>query len=198
MLRHPLTACASFSSPHSSFASPSKDPLRYLAIDLGDKRTGLAVGDAITRAALPLDVLEIPIDRAAGHELLLGIVCVCTEHLAPAPLSTNSNGFRVLEPGTVDADFARLGGIVLGLPYNMDGTEGPRAKLVRRWATKIATQTRQTVQLVDERLSSVQADAWMARTGLTHKQKKARRDALAAAAILQRFLAPSWADQPEP
>jgi putative Holliday junction resolvase len=70
----------------------------------------------------------------------------------------------------------------------MDGTEGPRAKSVRVFAERVAKATGRVVHFHDERLSSVEADWKMARSGLTHGQKKARRDALAAAAILQDFL----------
>lgn len=138
--------------------------MRYLAIDLGDKRTGLAVGDAITRLATPVDVLEIPIDRRAGEDLLDALARAIAEHLGPR------------------------GELVVGLPLNMDDTEGPRATLVRAFAKRVADRTRMPVHFHDERLSSVQADWTMAQSGLTHKQKKQRRDALAAASILQGFL----------
>lgn len=171
--------------------------MRFVAIDLGDKRTGVAAGDAVTRTASPVGVLEIPIDRADGRDLLRAIDRAAAEHLArPAAAPTRSDSealgrapwASVIEPSEADDAFAARGGIILGLPINMDGSEGSRAALVRAWAARIAQATGHRVRLVDERLSSAQADQWMARTGLTHKQKKARRDALAAAAILQRFL----------
>lgn len=164
--------------------------MRFLAIDLGDKRTGLAVGDAITRTATPLDVIEIPINRLDGRALLGAIASAAADHLMPRPTSEARDEGRnnVFEPGSADEDFARRGGVVLGLPINMDGTEGPRAALLRVWGNRIAEATGHCVLLVDERLSSAQADQWMARSGLTRKQKKERRDALAATAILQRYL----------
>ncbi len=146
--------------------------VRYLAIDLGDKRTGLALGDAITRVAVPVDVLEIPIQQGDGAALLAGIARAAAEHLGdPARGAWGS-----------------AGEIVLGLPLNMDGTEGPRAKMVRVWAERITRATSRTVHLADERLSSADADWQMARSGMTHAQKKRRRDALAAAAVLRGFL----------
>ena len=137
---------------------------RYLSIDLGDKRTGLAAGDDVTCMALPIDVLEIPIDRRNGDELLDALAQAVADHIGPK------------------------GELVVGLPLNMDDTEGPRAKLVRAFAGRIAQRTNFPVHFHDERLSSVHADWTMAQSGLTHKQKKHRRDALAAAAILQAFL----------
>lgn len=142
---------------------------RYLAIDLGDKRTGLAVGDDVTMLVSPAGQLEVPVTANAGQALLDAIAKACDDHLGPGDE------------------------IVLGIPLNMDGTEGPRAKLVRQWARSISGRTGRLVHLSDERQTSEVADAHMARSGLTHGQKKQRRDALAAAAILRRFL-----DAPDP
>jgi putative Holliday junction resolvase len=139
--------------------------VRYLSIDLGDKRTGLAVGDDITRLATPVEIIELPREQHDGRALLDAIARAIDEHLGPADQ------------------------LVLGLPLNMDDTEGPRARLVRAFAVRLAERTGRTIHLHDERLSSVQADWDMGQSGLTHKQKKARRDALAAAAVLRDFLA---------
>jgi putative holliday junction resolvase len=137
---------------------------RYLAIDLGDKRTGLAVGDDVTQLVSPVGLIELPIDRDGGQALLRALAAACEEHLN------------------------RGDELVVGLPINMDGSEGPRALLVRQWVQRIAEHTGRKVHACDERETSEEADEQMARTGLTHGQKKQRRDALAAAAILRRFL----------
>ncbi len=147
--------------------------MRYLAIDLGDKRTGLAVGDSDTRLAGPVGVLEVSIEHAGGEALLAAIAAATLEQLGPP-----SN------PGAIGR--AEL---VLGLPLNMDGSEGPRSRTVREFAARIAARTGYPVRFQDERLSTADADWTMARSGLSRKQKKARRDALAAAAILTDFLA---------
>lgn len=136
--------------------------MRYLAIDLGDKRTGLAVGDAILRVASPVDVLEVPAARRAGADLIDALCASAREHGASA--------------------------LVVGLPMNMDGTEGPRAKVVRALAARLSAHASLPLHFQDERLSSAQADWQMARSGLSRGQKKAKRDALAAAAILKDFL----------
>ncbi len=138
--------------------------MRFLAIDLGDKRTGLALGDSVTGIASPAGLVEIPIDRAGGAALLDAIAMRVEDEL-----SANDT-------------------LVLGMPLNMDGTEGPRAKIVRAFAAKLAGRTKRSVVLVDERKTSQAADDRMARSGLTHGQKKARRDAIAAAEILRAFL----------
>jgi putative holliday junction resolvase len=136
--------------------------VRYLCIDLGDQRTGLAVGDETTRIVSPVGVLEVPRSQLSGKALLAAIARAISDH-APAAL-------------------------VVGLPINMDDTEGPRAKLVRTFARELEQATSLPVHFQDERLSTAEADWRMARSGLTHGQKKARRDAIAAAAILTEFL----------
>ncbi|MEE9129306.1 MAG: Holliday junction resolvase RuvX [Phycisphaerales bacterium] len=132
--------------------------MRFLAIDLGDKRTGLAIGDDETKVASPLTVIELP----CGDPLLGALTKAIDEH-------------------TPDA-------IVLGLPLNMDGTEGPQAKLVREFGQQLQLRCGLDVHCHDERLTSFAADQQMAGTGRTHKQKKRLRDALAAAEILRDFL----------
>ncbi len=133
--------------------------MRFLAIDLGDKRTGLAIGDEETRLASPLTVIEV----ARGEALIDAIDNVIKEHAPDA--------------------------IVLGLPLNMDGTEGPQAKLVREFGEQLRTRCDLELHYHDERLTSFAADQQMAGSGRTHKQKKRLRDALAAAEILRDFLA---------
>ena len=133
--------------------------MRYLAIDLGDKRTGLAVGDDETCIATPLDVVEAPI---APPERLLQEIEKAIDEQGPQAL-------------------------VIGLPLNMDGTEGPRSKIVRTFADTLAQRQSLPVHFEDERLSSAAADWSMSQSGMTRGQKKNRRDAIAAAGILKTF-----------
>jgi putative Holliday junction resolvase len=147
--------------------------VRYLAIDLGDARTGLALGDAVTRIATPLEVLECPAGLCGGDALL---------DLVQKALDQAVSRHAPCE-------------LVVGLPVNMDGTEGPRAKVVRAFGEKLAARTGRRVHYQDERLTSAEADWSMARSGLTRGQKKERRDALAAAAILRDFLKERHAPQ---
>ena len=132
--------------------------MRYLAIDLGDKRSGLAVGDDDTGIVSPVAVIEI----RRGEALIDAIIKQVYEH----------------EP---DA-------IIIGLPLNMDGTEGDRAKLTREFGAALAERCRPPVHYQDERLTSYAADQQMSQSGRTHKQKKEIRDALAAAEILRDYL----------
>lgn len=138
-----------------------------MAIDIGDKRTGLAIGDDEMRIVSPLEVLESPTAQRGGEAWLEAIASAVAAQFGP---------------------FAQAE-LVVGLPLNMNGTEGPRAKIVRELAARLAEKTKRTIRFQDERLTSVDADWAMSQSGLTHRQKKERRDALAAAAILRDFLA---------
>lgn len=174
--------------------------MRYLGVDLGDKRTGLAVGDDVTGLVSPAETLGVPIGVDDGEALLRAIVAAADRLLGAAPAGGRG---RVVSEDEVDeiaggseqrrahgwgSVVGGVGGIVVGLPLNMDDSEGPRARLVRGFAERLASASGRSVYVFDERLTSHAADAAMSRSGLTHKQKKARRDAIAAAAILNDFL----------
>ena len=77
---------------------------------------------------------------------------------------------------------------VVGLPLNMDGSEGPQAQVTRRFGERLVQVVGASVRYVDERLSSIAADATLMEGELTRKKKKARRDKVAAQVILQTYL----------
>ena len=130
--------------------------MRYLSIDYGKKRTGLAVCNAGETIASPFAALT---GRA---------------NLVPEIL-------EVIKREEIEA-------IVVGLPLNMDDSEGPQAKLVRNFAKTLQEQIEIPIHFHDERLSSFDAEKKLAGIDLTRKKKKKRIDAIAAAAILQSFL----------
>lgn len=132
--------------------------MRYLAIDHGDKRTGLAVCDKSETLVSPLSVIT-----TSGQAELLRQVseAIRSEHIEA---------------------------IVVGMPFNMDDTEGPRAKKVRAFAAALSENTDIPVFFQDERLSSFEAEGQILDLELTRKKKKKRLDAIAAAAILRSFL----------
>jgi len=132
---------------------------RYLAIDLGQKRTGLAVGDDELRLAMPFGVV------VSGN-----------------PEQTLIQVGKTIEAEQPDA-------VVVGLPLNMDGSESAGSKRARDFAAALGERFGVEVHLMDERLTSAVADEQMAGRELTRDQKKMRRDALAAATILRDFLA---------
>ncbi len=130
--------------------------MRYLAIDYGGRRTGLAICDAQETIASPLAVLQGQKDLVAQIARIVA-----------------SEG---------------VGGIVLGLPLNMDDSEGPQAKLVRAFAQKLGAALPLPIHFQDERLSSFAASEKLDVAEYSRSRKKERLDAVAAAEILQAFL----------
>ena len=136
--------------------------MRYLGVDLGTKRIGLAIGDDEQRIASPLEVID-------------------------ARPKVEDNARAILEV----ADAYGATAIVIGLPLNMDDTEGPQTKPSKTLAAAIQAiraGERVAVYLYDERLTSHAADQLLTGQDLTHKKKKARHDAMAAQVLLQSFL----------
>ena len=132
--------------------------MRYLAIDHGEKRTGLAVSDASETIVSPHSIIT----TQSSTELLRQVVSVVGEEEIEA--------------------------VVIGLPFNMDGTEGPRAKKVREFAKLLSEKIPVPILFHDERLSSFEAEHLIIDLELTRKKKKKRLDAIAAAQILKAFL----------
>jgi putative Holliday junction resolvase len=130
--------------------------MRYLSIDHGTRRTGLAICDAGESIVSPLAVIE-------GRQ------------------SLESKIAEIIKAENV-------GAVVLGLPLNMDGSEGPQTQLVRKFANKLRAHLDVPVHFQDERLSSFGAEEKLAPANLSRGKMKARLDAVAAAEILQAFL----------
>ena len=94
--------------------------------------------------------------------------------------------------------------IVLGLPRNMNGTEGPAAEKARAFADRLRKETSCEVRLLDERLTTVAAQKALHASGRNVKQGRAVIDQVAAQMILQTYLdgealrqAPSPAEEPD-
>ncbi len=131
--------------------------MRVMAIDYGDARTGIAVSDAL--------------GMIAGETFV--IAQWDPEALADTIVS--------------EAKARDVGTLVLGLPRNMDGTEGPRAEKSR--AMKALLEARgMTVVLWDERRTTVDAHRILRENGKREKKHKATVDAVAAALILEGYL----------
>jgi putative Holliday junction resolvase len=130
--------------------------MRYLAIDYGNKRTGLAICDHSEKIVSPLTVIQ-------GRKQLL-------EKIALTIKSEN-----------VDA-------IVLGLPLNMDDSEGPQARAVLRFGQRLEQRFKIPVYFQDERLTTFGAEQKLADRDFTRREKQKHLDAFAAAEILQIFL----------
>ena len=141
---------------------------RYLGIDYGTKRIGLAIGDDDARIASPLDTVEVRGDLAARVQAVLD-----------AAIGYDIDAF------------------VIGLPLNMDGSEGEQAKITRKFGDELARLTHSPVHYFDERLSSRTAQELLRPAELTHKKERAVENAIAAQVILQGFLATPSTDPPE-
>lgn len=132
--------------------------MRIMAIDYGDARTGVAVSDA------------------------MGILAGETFVIAQWDAAALSK--------TVVAE-ARLRGvekIVLGLPKNMDGSEGPRAEKARAFAELLRLDGAPEVVLWDERRTTIDAHRILRENGKKEKKHKSTVDAVAAALILEGYL----------
>lgn len=129
-----------------------------LAVDHGDARTGLAVCDKSEMLAVPL--------------------CVIAE----------KNTAALAEKVAAAAKEAGAERIVLGLPKNMDGSEGFRAEACRAFAELLAGATGLDVTLRDERLTTVSAHGILNATDTRGKKRKQTVDAVAAVLILEEYL----------
>lgn len=129
-----------------------------LALDIGEKRLGVAVSDPDGRVATPLVVLDTPALLRDARPLM-----------------------RLVE------DY-EAGRVVVGLPLSLDGTEGPQARRTRSLVTKLAQALPSDIVFVDERLSSAEAKRRMAETGATERDMRGSVDMVAASVLLQRYL----------
>jgi len=134
--------------------------MRYLGIDFGLKRVGLALSDASETIVSPL--CQLHRNKSNPQKLFDQIRQIICEY--------------------------EIEQIVVGLPLNMDDSEGPQAKLSREFAEKLALTTDIPISFQDERLSSSAADELLAEGDFSRAQQKKRRDMLAACEILQEFL----------
>ena len=105
---------------------------RIMAIDFGDKRTGLAIADTDTRLATPFALLE----NLTETQLVAAIK-------------------RIVEQEQIDI-------LICGLPLNMDGTAGPRVRLTQKLIALLETATGKRIISVDERLSTFAAESRIA------------------------------------
>ena len=133
--------------------------LRLLALDLGERRIGMAFGDTSTTLAFP-----------AGH-------------LVRTKLSEDLD--RVLAAGQE----RKIDGFVVGMPYSLDGSAGPQARRARRFASALRKRASIPVYVTDERFTSVEAEALLRESGQQPSRRRGSVDEASAMLILERFLA---------
>ena len=132
--------------------------MRLLGLDFGTKRIGVALSDEMGWTAQGLTVIQ-----RKGNEKDIEKI-----------------GRLVLEHG--------VEGIVLGLPLNMDGSEGKSAEAVRRFAGLLEERLKIAVHLWDERLTSWEAEGILKEAQVKPKKRKQVVDKLAASLILKSYL----------
>ena len=132
--------------------------MRIMAIDYGDARTGVAISDATGFLTGFTTVIH---SRKA--EVVLEELCKLIEQHGAEEL-------------------------VMGFPRNMDGTEGPRADLYRDFAARLEEKSGMTVNLWDERRTTIDAHQILCNSGKNAKKRKKVVDAVAASLILEGYL----------
>jgi putative Holliday junction resolvase len=131
---------------------------RLLGLDLGEKTIGLALSDTLLTVASPLRTLKRGKFKADALAL----------------------GELILEHG--------VGGLVLGLPLNMDGSEGPSAQSVRAFGRNFAAVSDCPIAFMDERLSTAAVTRTLIEADASRERRGQLVDKLAAAYILQAAL----------
>ncbi|MFC1693942.1 Holliday junction resolvase RuvX [Candidatus Latescibacterota bacterium] len=132
--------------------------MRILAVDYGERRTGLAVSDELGITAQGLDTIEVK-----DEEEIPALVAECAKNL-------------------------RVERIVVGLPLNMDGTESEKSIKVRKFGEKLGEKTSVPVVFWDERMTSLQAMRVIHEMGKKTYKNKQVIDRISATLILQEFM----------
>jgi putative Holliday junction resolvase len=136
--------------------------VRVLGLDVGERRVGIAISDPTGTVARPLQALV----RGSREEDFAAIAALVAEH--------------------------DVGLVVVGQPLSLDGTEGPQARRVARYAEALAA--RLPIRLVswDERFTTLEAEEILRQSRGRQERRRARTagglDAVAAAVILQSYL----------
>lgn len=135
--------------------------MRVLGLDLGTKRIGVAISDRGGTIATPLTVIQRGRTQRVDHEAIA----------------------RLVEDEEVEC-------VVVGLPINMNGSEGPAARGARDEVGRLTTVVKVPVVLHDERLTTVEADRALLEARMKAQARRRVVDKVAAAVMLQ-----SWLDR---
>lgn len=132
--------------------------MRYMGIDYGDARVGIALSDPLGMLAQRYTTLE----NTGGKKLFAQIAELIQEK--------------------------QVGHIVIGMPKNMDGSEGFRAEATYAFAERLKTVTDVEISFWDERLTTVAAHGYLNEVNVRGKKRKATVDAVSAELILEGFM----------
>ena len=131
---------------------------KIMAIDYGDARTGVAISDLL--CSIVGSTCVVPSRNT--EKAIVDIVKLCKDNM--------------------------VGTVVVGLPRNMDGSEGPRAQLCREFADKLGEATGLPIKMWDERRTTVEAHNILSEHNYHGKKRKNTVDAVAASLILEGYL----------
>ena len=132
--------------------------MKIMAGDFGDARTGLAICDKTELLASPVGVIH---EKRFEHAV---------EKVAAAAAENRAEA------------------VIVGLPLNMNGSEGPRAELCRNFAEQLSSKVNVPVRMWDERQTTVSAAGYLNQTDTRGKKRKEVIDAVAAVIILDSYL----------
>lgn len=132
--------------------------MKIMAVDYGDSRTGIAVCDKTEFLATPVGIIK------------------------------EKNMLKVADKIIEALQEQQAEMIVLGLPKNMDGTEGARAQKSRKLAERLRTLTEVPVEMWDERQTTITAAGILSENGTFGKKRKEVLDAVAATVILESYM----------
>jgi len=135
--------------------------MRIMGLDFGSKTVGVAISDPLLITAQAKEIIRRDRENKL-RQTLARIEELCTE-------------YEVSE-------------IVLGLPLHMNGDEGVRAQLSREFKESVERRTGLPVHMLDERLTTVEADEIMMEVGIRRENRKEYVDMIAAQIILQDYL----------
>ena len=128
---------------------------RVVGLDIGEKTVGVALSDLSRTVATPMETLAV----RKFSQTAIEILDICVEHEVAA--------------------------LIIGLPINMDGTEGPRCQSVRQFARNLEAHFDMEMAFWDERLSTVAVTKTMLEADLSREKRSKNVDKLAASYILQ-------------
>ena len=132
--------------------------MKIMAVDFGDARTGLAICDKTELLASPVGVIH---EKRFEHAV---------EKVAAAAAENRAEA------------------VIVGLPLNMNGSEGPLAELCRNFAEQLSSRVNVPVRMWDERQTTVSAAGYLNQTDTRGKKRKEVIDAVAAVIILDSYL----------
>ena len=118
-------------------------------------------------------------------ERRIGLAITDAEEIIASPLKTISNDDKLFDELDAVVKERKVGGIVVGMPYNMNGTLGPAGEKVQRFAEQLRERLGVPVGTIDERLTTVQAERAMLRHDMSRARRRSRIDEMAAQILLQ-------------